>query len=153
MNKTLTIALIAALIVGTGVTSAYAAKIVDQFKDNGEEFVDDLAEPLCGEASEYYTVEWNAFGKLWDNDKTKYHESAQYNIYNSTDDLVGIVPIIAINYQGSLSNPQSFNYNFAGDGYCIYNDITFPGIDDEFHCGSTIQKDGDEIAHSVYCSP
>jgi len=150
VKKFLTIAMIATVLIGSGFTSAYAAEKVLNLRDNDEIFVG-VEGPLCGSDDVVITLESNAFIKLWTNDHFKVHISSQFNLYDLvTGVLVGTAPNEAINIQGNLSNlPISGNFNAGGDGTCV-DGTTFPALA-SFHCGNTLQKSGELIAHSISC--
>lgn len=141
--------MIAALLIGVGFAPAFAAAKVINLHDEDEIFLG-IDGPFCGEALVAITLESNSFIKLWDNGHFKAHIDSQFNLYNEGGDLVGTVPNEAINIQGNIANlPISGNLNTGGDGACV-DGTPITGLP-EFHCGNTLQRDGDLIAHSLSC--
>jgi len=148
-KKLLTIAMIATVMVSAGFTPAFAAKVVNESRTQDEVFAFSTG-PLCGADPVDVFIEFNSFFKLWDNGHIKLHDDTQYNLYDEFGVLVGTAPLGAFNFQGNLDNlPISYNLNLGGDGTCT-DGSTFEA-DPSFHCGATIQKDGDLIVHSVDC--
>ena len=142
---------VAVMMSASSIAPAYATmKTTDEHID-GETppflFIDNP----CGDGFVVVTLEFNDFLKIWDNNRYKFHSSSQFNLYLfPSGELVGTVPLEVINAQGNdIDGPESYNVNIGGDGECL-NGTTFPVID-AIHCGATIQRDGDTIAHSVDC--
>ena len=145
-----TIVAVAAMMGVSAIAPAYAAqKIINEHEEN--EILAFVVGNPCGDGDVLVTFYTNEFIKAWDNDKFKFHSSAQFNLYAIPSlELVGTVPVQSINIQGDLVDlPISGNFNAGGDGECL-NGTTFPASP-EFHCGNTLQKDGDLIDHSVSC--
>ena len=152
-TKFLSVFAITAVAVMMGVSSiapAYAAQKVINFHEEDENLAFFALNP-CGAGVVGVTIATNTFLKAWDNEKFKFHDSAQFNIYTLAGVLVGSAPLQAINVQGDLGDfPISGNFNAGGDGECL-NGTTFPNIIGEFHCGNTLQKNGDLIEHGASC--
>ena len=147
MNKLTTLAAISMFaVVGIGFSSALAAQMTVNEKDNGEDFIGPI-EPVCGYDEEYMTMEWNSWIKIWNNGHGKIHDSVQYNIYNSTDHLVGTIPGHSFNESvmpGDL--PYVQQWNIGGAGTCI-DGTEIPEMEEEATCGFTIDENGEFHPH------
>jgi len=157
MNKTKLLPLFVIVAVAAMMGAASIAPVYAPGKTTDtHEITEDLigpAGPFCGSANTNLFLKVNTFEKVWDNGHAKMHLNAQFNLYDSsTEELVGTIPGIVINIQTSKDVlPLSLNINTGGAGTCTDGsplpDIDPPGS----HCGLTIQRDGDTIAHSVIC--
>ena len=140
---------VAAMMGASTIAPAYAAQKFIDFKEQSETPAG-FAVNLCGEVVVELTISTNTFLKVWDNQKFKFHDDAQINLYSLGGALVGTAPLQSLNIQGDLDDfPISGNFNQGGDGECL-DGTTFTAFPAD-HCGATLQKDGELIEHSVSC--
>jgi len=157
MNKTkllplFVIVAVAAMMGAASIAPTYAAQKTTDTHDTSEVLAGGLG-AQCGSASTNLFVKSNSFTKVWDNGKMKTHASVKFTLYDvSTGVLVGTIPGQVINFQGDTSAlPISIQINAGGTGTCTDGTPLPFQIIEPFHCGFTVQRDGDVIAHNVAC--
>ena len=142
---------VAAMMGASSIAPAYAAQKVVNFHEEDEDFIS-LAPNPCGDGLVAAILVTNTFLKAWDNGKFKLHDDAEIILIAQGPTLVGTIPLNALNIQGDLDDlPISGNFNLGGDGECADGTTFENPIADEFHCGATVQKDGDVVDHAVSC--
>ncbi len=147
----LVIVAVAAMMGAASIAPAYAAQKITNTHEITEDFIDNVAVPICGAAVGVdLFVQVNMFTKEWDNGHFKIHINSHFNVYDDiTGELVGTIPGNAINFQGKDALPISLNVNSGGEGACT--DGSPLQFESASHCGVTIQRSGNTIVHSVAC--
>ena len=142
---------IAAMMGVSSIAPAYAAQKTTNEHEETKELIGNVG-AICGSASVELFVETNVFTMEWDNGHFKIHSDFKFTLYDtSTGELVGTIPGGTFNFQGkNFVGPISIQLNTGGTGTCT-DGSPLPEFVDESHCGLTLQRSGDIIAHNVIC--